>query len=104
MAILTRDEVAYLSQFDSQIQAAVKGGYYRGIGRDSLLEVNAIREKYTGRKYNLCTNCASDAYDLMCKVGEWYYESIEHYKEADKTEAEKTAKAAIKKAGKVKGK
>lgn len=73
----TNEQMAKLSEWESNMRSAVRSGWARGIGSHATQEMASIYESATGRKHPVNVGCGPCILDLLQRVGRLYFEQKE---------------------------
>ncbi|WP_196017184.1 hypothetical protein [Alistipes senegalensis] len=79
---LTKEELATISQWEMNIQTAVRSKYLRNVGRSALGILVPIYERVTETRQYVNPNCAACILEFLQRLGTVYF--------ADKTELAET--------------
>lgn len=69
---MTKEELKYLSQFETNFNTAIKSNYSRNVLESQLRKMVEIYEKVTGNKYPLCYHCSSSVLGFLKDMGKIY--------------------------------
>ena len=69
---MTKEDLKYLSQFETNFNTAIKSNYSRNVLESQLRKMVEIYEKVTGNKYPLCYHCSSSVLGFLKDMGKIY--------------------------------
>lgn len=69
---MTKEDLKWLSQFETNFNTAIKSNYSRNVMESQLRKMVEIYEKVTGNKYPLCYHCSSSVLGFLQDMGKIY--------------------------------
>lgn len=69
---MTKEDIKWLSQFESNFNTAIKSNYSRNVLESQLRKMKEIYELETGKKYPLCFHCSSSVLGFLKDMGKLY--------------------------------
>ena len=70
--MINKENMKWLSQFESNFNTAIKSNYTRNILESQLRKMVEIYELSTGKKYSLCYHCSSSILAFLKVIGKIY--------------------------------
>lgn len=74
---MTKEDIKWLSKFETNFNTAIKSNYSRNILEGSLIKMKEIYEIETGKKYSLCVHCTGNVLELLRLVGNLYFRAVQ---------------------------
>lgn len=74
---MTKEDIKWLSKFETNFNTAIKSNYSRNILEGSLIKMKEIYEMETGKKFSLCVHCTGNVLELLRLVGKLYFEAVQ---------------------------
>lgn len=74
---MTKEDIKWLRQFETNFNTAIKSNYSRNILEGSLVKMKEIYEMETGKKFSLCVHCTGNVLELLKLVGKLYFEAVQ---------------------------
>lgn len=74
---MTKEELKFLSGFESNFNTAINSNYSRNIVKSDLNKMLEIYKKETGRNYTLCTHCTTSILSFLRLIGEVYFNTVQ---------------------------
>lgn len=99
---MTKEDLKYLSQFETNFNTAIKSNYSRNVLESQLRKMVEIYEKVTGNKYPLCYHCSSSVLGFLKDMGKIYLDHKGKEPEVNINELEKVVTQKENKKGKKK--
>lgn len=69
---MTKEDLKWLSQFETNFNTAINSNYSRNVLESQLRKMVEIYEKETGKKYPLCYHCSSSVLGFLKDMGKIY--------------------------------
>lgn len=70
--MINKENMKWLSQFESNFNTAIRSNYTRNILESQLRKMVEIYELSTGKKYTLCYHCSSSILAFLKVIGKIY--------------------------------
>lgn len=70
--MISKSDMKWLSQFESNFNTAIKSNYTRNILESQLRKMVEIYETTTGKQYRLCVHCTSSVLAFLKLIGKMY--------------------------------
>lgn len=74
---MTKEDIKWLKQFETNFNTAIKSNYSRNILEGSLIKMKEIYEMETGKKFSLCVHCTGNVLELLRLVGNLYFNAVQ---------------------------
>lgn len=74
---MTKEDIQFLSEFESNFKTAINSNYSRNIVKSKLEKMLEIYKRVTGRNYSLCTHCTTSILTFLRLIGELYFDTVQ---------------------------